>query len=79
MSLPSGREPPSNGRIDLNTVSPTDLVLGAIHGFTEHQADTILTNPDLLRQLNRLWNAAPPTSIITALAEPTAIWLRVKV
>ena len=73
MSAPSGREPPSNGRIDLDTVSPTDLVLGAIHGFTEHQADTILASPDLLQQLNRLWNAAPPTSIITALAaEPTA-------
>jgi len=73
MAGPSGREPPSSGRIDLNTVSPTDLVLGAIHGFTEHQAETILANPDLLRQLNRLWNAAPPTIIITALAaEPTA-------
>lgn len=72
MSLPSGREPPPTGRIDLSTVSPTDLVLGAIHGFTEHQADTILANPDLLRQLNRLWNAAPPTSIVTALAaQPT--------
>ncbi|HSU34171.1 MAG TPA: hypothetical protein VLJ88_00785 [Propionibacteriaceae bacterium] len=68
MSLPSGREPPSNGRIDLSTVSPTDLVLGAIHGFTEHQAETILADPDLLRQLNRLWNAAPPSNIITALA-----------
>jgi len=73
MSLPSGREPPSNGRIDLNTVSPTDLVLGAIHGCTEHQTETILANPDLLRQLNRLWTAAPPTSIVTALAaQPTA-------
>ena len=73
MSTPSGREPPSNGRIDLDTVSRTDLVLGAIHGFTEHQADTILASPDLLQQLNRLWSAAPPTSIVTALAaEPTA-------
>jgi len=73
MSTPSGREPPSNGRIDLDTVSRTDLVLGAIHGFTEHQADTILASPDLLQQLNRLWSAAPPTNIVTALAaEPTA-------
>jgi hypothetical protein len=54
---------------ELATVATYQLVIGAVHGYTEYQAQSILASPQLLQRLARLWDSIPPGATILALAD----------